>query len=293
MAAHCVADVGAELGECPVWNTDDGRLYWIDIEGRALHAFDPESGEDEQHDLPARPGSFAFTATPGRLLVALEHQLAWYDWAARSLTPWLDVEKAGTGNRLNDGRCDPAGRFWVGSMYADVAEGQFTGMLHRVDPDGAIRTVRRGVGVSNGLAFAPDGSRMYYADTLHDTVWQYDYDLDTGEASNERVFLDFTQLPGRPDGACTDADGYYWVACVFGWAVLRAAPDGTIDRVIEVPVEKPTMPAFGGPDLDMLYVTSISATGGSRPSSVPQAHAGGVFAIEAGCRGVEEPRFAI
>lgn len=291
MSARCVLDVGAQLGECPVWNPDDDRLYWVDIDGRALHAYDPESGEDEQHDLPARPGSFALTTTPGRLLVALEHQLAWYDWGTRALTPWVDVEKAGTGNRLNDGRCDPAGRFWVGSMYEDVSARLFSGMLHRVDAAAHVMTSRRGLGVSNGLAFAPDGSRMYHADTLRDTVWAYDYDPATGEASNERVFLDFTSLPGRPDGACVDADGYYWVACVFGWAVLRAAPDGSVDRIVELPVEKPTMPAFGGPGLDVLYVTSISASGGSKPSASPQAHAGGVFAIETGCVGVEEPRF--
>jgi sugar lactone lactonase YvrE len=175
-------------------------------------------------------------------------------------------------------------------MFDPAAAGRFTGMLHRVGPRGEVTTVRREIGIANGLAFSPDGSTMYFADTHRETVWAYDYDVATGDAVNERIFLDFRDLPGRPDGACVDQDGCYWVACVYGWAVIRVTPGGAIDRRIGLPIEKPTMPAFGGPDLSTLFVTSIGE-GGSRPSAPGQRDPGGLFAIETGSRGLVEPRF--
>jgi sugar lactone lactonase YvrE len=286
----CVVAARALLGECPLWSDLDERLYWVDIEGEAIHRFDPVAGVDEQRQVPGRPGSIALTAQPGRLLLALGTRLAFFDWESGSCSPWVLLEPEGTSNRLNDGRCDPAGRFWVGSMFDPAAAGRFTGLLHRVEPDGRAETVRSGIGVTNGLAFSPDGSTMYFADTLRGAVWAYDYDLTTGAAINERIFLDFDGLPGRPDGACVDVDGCYWIACVYGWAVMRVTPDGRIDRRIDMPVERPTMPAFGGPGLATLFVTSIGE-GGRRPSAPGQRDAGGLFAIETGARGLIEPRF--
>lgn len=307
--ATCVLPAAARLGECPVWSPDEARLYWVDIDGRAVHRFDPASGLDEQRPAPGRPASLALTATAGRLLVAVERRLGFLDWDSGAWLDWVVLEpddatsagggedRAGTGegaaaegNRLNDGRCDPAGRFWVGSMFAPSSAGRATGILHRVERDGTAIPVRTGIGVSNGLAFAPDGGTMYFADTHRDVVWAYDYDVDAGEASNERVFLDFGPLPGRPDGACVDEDGCYWIACVFGWAVLRVTPSGQIDRRIAVPVEKPTMPAFGGDDLSTLFITTIGG-GGSHAIDPTQADAGGLFAIETGIRGLPEARF--
>lgn len=287
---ECVVSAGALLGECPVWNELEACLYWVDIDGRAIHRYDPSTNHDERRIVPGRPGSIALTRSEGRLLVALEGQLVWFDWASGTCEPWIRLEPEGTGNRLNDGRCDPAGRFWVGSMFDPAAARRFTGLLHRVSPAGVVTTVRSDVGVANGLAFSPDGSTLYFADTHRETVWAYDYDLTTGEATNERVFLDFKDLPGRPDGACVDADGCYWIACVYGWAVLRVTPDGAIDRRIELPVERPTKPTFGGHDRSILFVTSIGS-GGSRPSAPGQPDAGGLFAIETGARGLVEPRF--
>ena len=165
-----------------------------------------------------------------------------------------------------------------------------TGLLHRVERDGTAVTVRSGIGVPNGLAFSPDGRTMYFADTPRDVVWAYDYDVDTGEATNERVFLDFGPLPGRPDGACVDEAGGYWIACVFGGMVLRVTPAGAVDRRVPLPVEKPTMPAFGGPGLSTLYITTIGG-GGSHDVDPGQPEAGGVFALEPGVSGLSEPRF--
>ncbi len=282
---------GAELGECPVWSADEQVLYWTDIEGRLLHRYDPATGSDQTRALPGRAGALALTDRPGRLLIAIDTSLAWFDWPGGSVTPWMELEPAAAGNRMNDGRTDPSGRFWVGSMHPLPAVARFTGNLHRVAPDGTAATVRTKVGVSNGLAFDADRRRMYWADTLRDTVWRFEYDDATGEVRNPIPFVDFTGLPGRPDGACLDADGCYWIAAVYGWAVLRFTPDGTLERTIELPVEAPSMPAFGGTNLTTLFVTSIGA-GGSRPPAPGQPHAGSLFAIDTNVTGLVDMAFA-
>jgi L-arabinonolactonase len=289
---ECVLDIRAELGECPVWDGRQLCLYWIDIDGRTVYRYDPARGENEARPLEGRPGSFALTRDPDRLLVAAEHQLLDLSWSSGAATVRSDLAPASESRRLNDGRCDPAGRFWVGSMDLPSGSGARAGQLHRIDSDGSSTVVATGVAISNGLAFSTDGSVMYWADSPRETVWAYDYDLDTGERSNQRVFLDFTELPGKPDGACVDSDGCYWVACVYGWALLRATPAGEIDRVIELPIERPTMPAFGGHDLGTIYVTSIRREG-SVPMGPGQHQAGGLFAVDPGdIKGVPEPLFA-
>lgn len=280
-----VVDKHAAIGECPVWDTRAHVLWWVDIGGRAIHRYDPAFGADAVKVLPGRPGSFALTQQFGLLLVAMENRLVWYEWDTGVLTDFRELEPPDTGNRMNDGRCDPAGRFWVGSMFDPTSAGEFTGRLHRIEADGSFTTTRRGVGVSNGLGFSPDGTTMYFADTPHRTVWAYDYDIATGEAGDERVFFEFGDLMGKPDGAAVDEDGCYWVACVRGAAIARITPAGDLDRVIEMPVTMPTMPAFGGEDLDVLYVTSLGGPG-SNPLD------GALFAVEVGVRGREEPRFA-
>jgi sugar lactone lactonase YvrE len=289
-AVECVLAASARVGECPLWSQTERRLYWVDIESRRIHRFDPASGDDERRTLPGRPGSIALTSRPGRLLVAMEHVLAFFDWEADTVETWIELEPAGTGNRLNDGCCDPAGRFWVGSMFDPTSAGRKTGMLHRVDPDGSSAVLRTGIGVSNGLAFTPDGTTMYFADTHRDTIWAHDYDLATGEPTRARVFLDFGAIPGRPDGACIDEDGCLWIACVHGGAIIRVTPDGEIDRRIELPVPDPTMTAFGGPDLATLFVTSLGGDGEPGPRT-DGSLAGALFAIDVGVRGVGEPVF--
>ena len=289
--ATLVLPARAQLGECPVWSAAEARLYWEDIDGRAIHRFDPATNKDEVRALPGRPGSLALTPTPGRLLVAMETRLGFFEWENGTWTEWLRLEPEGRGNRLNDGRTDPVGRFWVGTMFDRASDDRASGSLYRVEPDGGVTVVRTDVGVPNGLAFSPDGRTMYWADTHRDTVWAYDYETATGEATNERVFLDFASIPGRPDGACVDAEGGYWIACVYGSAVLRVTPDGSIDRRIAIPTLKPTMVAFGGPSLSTLFVTSIGG-GGSHQVDPSDAAGGGLFAIELDVQGRLDPVFA-
>jgi len=289
--ATLVLPARAQLGECPLWSAAEARLYWEDIDGRAIHRFDPATGADEHRPLPGRPGSLALTSTPGRLLVAMEGALGFLDWDDGTWRAWIALEAEGQGNRLNDGRTDPVGRFWVGTMNDPASEHRATGSLYRVEQDGTAKVVRTDVGVPNGLGFSPDGRTMYWADTHRDTVWAYDYDVATGEATDERVFLDFSTLPGRPDGACVDAEGGYWIACVYGSAVLRFTPDGAIDRHIAIPALKPTMVAFGGASLSTLFVTSIGG-GGSHDVDRTDPNGGGLFAVELDIQGRVDPVFA-
>jgi sugar lactone lactonase YvrE len=290
VAVEIALRTNAAVGECPLWEPREQRLYWVDIEGREIHRFDPATGGDELRMLPGRPGSMVRTDEPGRLLVAMETKLVWFDWASGEAASWMELEPPGTGNRMNDGRTDPVGRYWVGSMYERPADRRYTGMLHRIDRDGAAVTAQTEIGVSNALAFDAERSRMYFADTLRDTVWCYDYDLETGEAHDEAPFIDFTDLPGGPDGACVDTDGCLWVAAVYGWRVLRFTPNGKLDRTIELPVQAPTMPAFGGPNLDTMFVTSIGS-GASREMVDSDVPAGSLLAIDAGVRGHVDPPF--
>jgi L-arabinonolactonase len=289
-AATCVLPAAAQLGECPTWSPSEGLLYWVDIDGRAVHRFDPVTGQDEQRATPGRPGSIALTGSRGQLLVALEHRLTFLDWPSGAIEDWLELEPDGLGTRLNDGRCDPTGRFWVGSMTDKAARNPGRGTLYRIDPDGTVEAFKTDIGVSNALAFSPDGRTMYFADTHRDVVWAYDYDASSGTPSRERVFLDFADLPGRPDGACVDADGCYWIACVYGSAVLRFRPDGRIDRRVRLSAPKPTMPAFGGASMTTLFVTTIGG-GGSHDIDPAYPDAGGIFALETDVLGLPETPF--
>jgi L-arabinonolactonase len=286
-----VLSVRAALGECPVWDERLAVLYWIDIDAQVVHRTDPSTGADVVRRTPGRPGSVVLAGDPDRLIVAVEHRVVELRWSTGEVRPMCDVEPDHLLTRLNDGRCDAAGRFWVGSMDDPAGSGTNSARLHRIDPDGAVSEIEREVGVANGLAFSPDGTVMYWADTRRSMVWAYDYDMSTGARSKQRDFLDFSTLPGSPDGACVDADGCYWVACVYGWAVLRATPEGRVDRIIELPVEKPSMPAFGDTDFSTLFVTSIS-TGGSAPAQPGQPLAGALLAMNVGVRGLAEPHFA-
>ncbi|MEM8708648.1 MAG: SMP-30/gluconolactonase/LRE family protein [Actinomycetota bacterium] len=293
-SVRAAAITPALLGECPLWDPLDEVLYWIDIEGRVLHRHDPATGRDATRGMPGRPGALARGSRPGELFIAMEHEIVRFDWDEPGRFDRVhELEPPGTGNRLNDGRTDPAGRFVVGSMWAEPAAGAVTGSLYRVGGDG-VATLRTDIGCPNGLAFDTANGRVYWADTPTEQVVVADYDPATGAWENERPFLDYTELPGKPDGACVDAEGGYWSASVYGWAVIRVAPEGVVDHRIELPVEKPSMPAFGGRDLTTLYVTTIGA-GGSVPSApgrdgfVP----GSLLAIDGiGVTGVVDPPFA-
>lgn len=285
---ECVLDIKAELGECPVWCGQEQALYWVDIYAGRLNRFDPATGQNRVWTLPEPIGSFAL-ATDGAVLLALKSGLWRYDLGTQERVALARPEPHLPNNRLNDGRCDRQGRFWVGSMQDPVDPAAPQGALYRFDADHRCVPLVDGLFVANGLAFSPDGRVLYHSDSFKAVrrIWAWDLDIDDGVISNRRVFVDTEGMPGRPDGGAVDADGCYWMAGNDGGEIVRFTPEGKIDRRIALPVAKPSMLAFGGPRLDVIYVTSI------RPSSglEDQPLAGSLFAVEAGVTGLSEPRY--
>lgn len=284
-----LCDHRAKLGESPVWSERDSALYWVDVDGMSVQCLDWSTRDYETWSMPGRPSCIALTDRPGVFIAGVGAGLIEY----RSTTgEWDEIValEATEGVRMNDGRPDPVGRMWIGSMdeRSDESPGFPAGHLFRVDVDGSSSVLVDRVATSNGLAFAPDGRTMYWTDTHEQVIWAFDYDIDSGAVTNKRALFDFGPLPGKPDGACVDESGCYWVACVYGWSIVRITPEGELDRTIELPVEKPSMPAFAGPGLDSLVITSISS-GGRRPAAPGQPDAGAVLHLEPGVRGIAEP----
>ena len=278
------------LGECPVWDLKENVLYWIDIDGHKINCYDPSSCNNETRKLPFKAGSLAIRKQGG-LLLAMSNGFYNYDFKNEILeSRECDPEPDRKDNRLNDGRCDPEGRFWVGSMN-DLRriQGQYEGNLYCYHPDGECVSQNLPVGVANGLAFSPDERYMFFADTMRETVWRFDYDKEQGKIRNQQVFLNLKNLSGKPDGACVDADGCYWLAHIYGWKVARYTPKGKLDREIQLPFPKPSMCAFGGSKLDTLYITSISTK--DDKSNGENKYSGGLFAVNPGVSGIPEPNF--
>ena len=285
-----LVDSGTLLGECPVWDVKENVLYWIDIDGHKINCYDPSSCNNETRKLPFKAGSLAIRKQGG-LLLAMSNGFYNYDFKNEILeSRECDPEPDRKDNRLNDGRCDPGGRFWVGSMN-DLRriKGQYEGNLYCYHPDGECVSQNLPVGVANGLAFSPDERYMFFADTMRETVWRFDYDKDQGKILNQQVFLSLKNLSGKPDGACVDADGCYWLAHIYGWKVARYTPKGKLDREIQLPFPKPSMCAFGGSKLDTLYITSISTK--DDKSNGENKYSGGLFAVNPGVSGIPEPNF--
>jgi sugar lactone lactonase YvrE len=255
--AEPVGNVKAVLGEGPYWVPEDDCLLWVDIDRGQLHRTYLPSGNTDTLNLEA--ASAAFPAVGGGLLTAGGSTLLLHLPAERGqqwVTRVVAEVPARDGVRFNDAGVDPAGRVWVGSMH--TAESEALGELYRLGPGGALTTVIKGVTVSNGLGWSPDGGQMYYVDSPVRRIDMFDYDPATGEAFQRRVFADLSAFDGVPDGLTVDADGYVWVA-VWGGSVLRRfAPDGTQDAVVPMPVSQPTSMAFGGPGLADLFVTTAS-----------------------------------
>lgn len=275
------------LGECCIWDDAAHRLWWVDVFEPALWCRDEASGEISRHKIRAnRLGSIALRAKGG-LLLACEDGLYAYDPATGAQEFLVDPEPV-PGQRKNDGRADSAGNFWIGTLrepdYAPV------GAFYRVAPDLSVARIASNIAVPNALAFDPARGRMYYADTRSYCILARGYDAATSALGTPWVFAT-TQAPARPDGSCIDAEGYVWNAVYVGGRVVRYAPSGEIDRVIELPVSHPTCCCFGGPDLDRLYVTSgIEPLSAAQRAAEPLA--GKVLAIDVGIRGRPEYRVA-
>lgn len=290
MRIDVLADVKTHLGEGPLWDVEDERLYWLDSTGANIFRATADGREIRAWDLPQPIGSMALRKAGGAVL-ALADGFHFYDFTTGDLEPIADPESDRPETRLNDGKVDRQGRFLAGSMH--VPEQSAEGALYRLDPDLRVGVVDRGFIVSNGPCFSPAGDRLYFADSWAGEIWCYDYDTETGTASNRRTFatVDRGDGGGLPDGSTVDSEGFLWNAQVFAGRIVRYAPDGSVDRVIQMPVKKVTSVMFGGPDLDILYATSMSKRFLPHFPADP-IQRGSLFAIHGlGVRGLPEPRF--
>ncbi|MDA9404370.1 SMP-30/gluconolactonase/LRE family protein [Bradyrhizobium sp. CCBAU 45389] len=277
-----------QLGESPVWDERRQRLYWIDSLAGSIHALDPVSAAAEQFTVPAPIGSLALRGDGGAVL-ALRNGFAAYDFDKRALTEGPSIGLDHPKVRLNDGKADPHGRFLAGTMHGDRAPDEAPlGGLYRLDASGSLQLLETDLAVSNGPCFSPDGRTFYIADSARRIIWAYDYRAD-GPLANKRAFVDTEAQGSGCDGATVDADGHLWSVLVRIGKIARFAPDGRIVRTIDMPVRHPTSVTFGGPDLDILYVTSISRSHALRDD---HPDAGGLFAIEGlGVRGLPAHKF--
>ena len=291
MTAELILDARNATGESPVWSTTEQALYWVDIPAKRLHRWSPADGKEQSWQASQMLACIAQTGN-GSWIAAMENGLF-------AITPHADgsldsrllasVTHALPGMRFNDGRCDRQGRFWAGTMVMNMAAGAPVGAMYRYNADQAepLKAQLQGFIVPNGLAFSPDGNTLYLSDSHPDVqkIWAFDYDTDTGTPHNRRLFVDMSKHPGRPDGAAVDAEGCYWICGNDAGLIHRFTPEGKLDRSLAVPVKKPAMCAFGGADLDTLFVTSIRPAG----DLADQPLAGGVFALRPGVKGLPEP----
>lgn len=284
-----LVDCKTILGEGPLWDVEEQRLYWIDSFGNKVWRATADGKEIRTWDVPAKIGSMALRRKGGAV-VSLQTGFHFLDLKTGKCELIVDPEPDKPSTRLNDGKVDKRGRFIAGSM--DTMESGPIGALYRLDPDLSLHKLEDGIICSNGPCWSPDGKTFYFADSWSEAISVYDYDLDTGTPSRKRTFCSVKGTGGAPDGATVDAEGYVWMALVYAGEIRRYAPDGRLDRTIKMPVLKVTSVNFGGPNLDILYVTSMAKPPLPRfPEDGPLG--GSLFAITGlGVRGVPEPRFA-
>ncbi len=292
--AELILDARNAVGESPVWSQRDEALYWADIPNRRLHRWSLADASTQSWEADEMLACIAQRAD-GSWVAGMQSgifQLIAGNDGRLTGERLVGVSHAREQMRFNDGRCDRQGRFWTGSMLMDMAAGANVGALYRYDGAGqaTLPILLDDLIVPNGLGFSPDGRVMYLSDS-HPSVqaiWAFDYDIDSGTPHNRRLFVDMNNYPGRPDGAAVDADGCYWICGNDAGLIHRFTPAGRLDRSLQVPVKKPTMCAFGGPNLDTLFVTSIRPGG----NLDDQPLAGGVFALQPGVGGLAETLFA-
>lgn len=289
---ECLAPTGDVCGEAATWSVDENRLYWVDINRYLLHRLDLGNGAVTTHMFDEPVVALSLTDVEGKLLVALGSRLVFLVVDTDERID-LGITLSGTPDvRFNDGRTDPLGIFWIGSMgnnvgpngeNRDLVDGK--GKLFRYRMGGALEEMESGIGISNTLCWAPDAKTFYFGDTLKNEIRAYPYDPTTGEiGSGSQHFSGFDR--GLPDGSTIDRDGFVWNCRFGGGCIVRVAPDGSIDRIIEMPVKNITTCTFGGPDLSTLFVTTASMM-----KAETDRLAGSLYAIRTETSGLPENRF--
>ncbi len=276
------------LGECPLWDERTGAVLWIDSHQQLVKRHIPASGAYQEWKLPSAIGSMALCES-GRLMLALASEFVYLDLATAQLERITTVTHVADRIRLNDGRTDRAGRFLVGSVV--MGRRDKLGALYQLDGGARLRQVGAGLACANAICFSPGGEWFYHTDSHTRKIMRSAYDTITGVIGGAEVFVDTDPLGSGADGATVDRDGCLWTALVEVGKVARFAPDGQLERLIDMPVRHVTCPCFGGPDLDVLFVTSISNSGNALKDAHPDA--GALFAVHGtGVRGLPEVRFA-
>ena len=280
----------ALLGESPVWHPGEQVLYYCDIPGHTLHRFDPREGRLDHWRFDTDVASLA-PRLDGTLLLAMRDGLWRFEPRSGERSRIAEPPYDPASERFNDGKCDPQGRFWVGTIYEPRSPPRAS--LHCLVRGRLLRKAD-GITVSNGLAWSPNGRTMYWSDTHAHTIYAFDFEPGTGALGNRRVFASFAgkspgpllaSYGGRPDGAAVDVEGCYWVAMYEGQRLLRLSPEGEVVREVRLPVRCATMPCFGGVDLTTLYITTARA---NRPAAelADQPYAGCVLALDVDVAGL-------
>jgi sugar lactone lactonase YvrE len=290
-----IADVPDAVGESPVWDVRDQRLWWVDIEGQCIRNCQPGLPETVQSwRMPERVGCIALTSVSGQLVAAMEtgiarvtlHSGGEFDchWIAK-------IQHPAPGMRFNDGRCDASGRLWVGTMVMDMSLASPQGGLYCLDERGLSGPHVSGLLTPNGLGMSPDGQTLYLSDSHPrvQKIWAFDLDLHTGALGRQRLFVDMQPWPGRPDGAAVDAQGTYWICGNDAAQVHAFDAQGQWMQSLTVPMPKPSMCAFGGAGMDQLFVTSIIP---AQTADADRGCSGAVIALQPGARGQAEPVFS-
>lgn len=289
---ECVVPSGDWCGEAVMWSQDDEAVYWVDVNRFLVHRLRPASGETRSFFFDEPAVALAPTDRPGTILLALGSRLVLWQPETDTRTDHGFRLEGAPDLRLNDGRAGPGGEFLVGSMANNVgADGEpveappVRGSLFRIARDGAATELRSDLGTPNTVAWSPDHRHFYFGDSRADIIWRYAYDIETGAISDPIEFLDDFGR-GVPDGSAIDRDGYLWNCRHGGGAVVRLAPDGSVDRVVEMPVKNPTTCTFGGPDLGTLFISTAAIERGTG-----ERFAGGLFALRTPVPGLPENRF--
>lgn len=287
MKLECLLSCRNDLGESPLWHTDENVLYWVDAIKPALHRLDPETAEYQTWLMPGLIGSIAMRKQGG-LVAAIGKGFAFIDTQTGQIIQIVDVLKEDEPVHLNDGKCGPLGRFWAGTV--SHRSGEALGKLFCLDEEGLVSVQADNILLSNGLAWSPCRQYFYFTDTLKHGIYRYRFNRYDGTITNRELFIELDQQDGNLDGLTIDQAGYLWSAIWNGYKIIRYTPNGKIDREIALPIQRPTSCIFGGKDMKTLFITSASRdVNEKKPLADPQA--GGLFALHVDVAGMPEPQY--
>ena len=289
MKAEIAVRSASTLGEGSLWDAGKQRLCWLDIVGKRLFIYDPEGNTNRELEIPEMAGTVV-PRRAGGLILSLESGIHAFDPESGALEKIADPEAQRSETRYNDGKCDPSGRFWAGTMGRNGEAG--LGSLYRLDVDGSVTQILDGVDISNGIAWSPDRRFMYWTDTLKGEIYAFDYDDASGGISNRRIAFKLDSVDGLPDGMTIDAEGMLWAACWEGGKVIRIDPKaGKKLSEVKLPASRVTSCAFGGQKLDRLYITT-ARMGLGEAELAEQPYAGSLFVCEPGVKGIPAVAYA-